>query len=173
MKRIPFKLLFSVLVFMFVSNFCASGQTGKKDLTLGEAIHGTYKFLVGKYDSNAPDHNISVLVGNLTIQKGKYNFVPESIRNSVQDLPKFCFLDDSSGTYTFSWYKKELSENTPVSSLEDDDILGTITMISKDQKKTNGDMVSAWFIRIDLHAGYVYFHSLINEFQTWSITKKY
>lgn len=173
MKNILLKSLFPVLLFLFINHHHSLGQnTGAS--TVGKAIQGTYEFLSDVFDSTSSEKHKNVHAGKLTIDDGKYSFKFDStcFRVPGLELPEFYFLRYHSGNYSFKYYKKGLSDASPVESLEDHDIIGTITLVSKEASAIPGREVNQWFIRVDLSGGCFYFHAMISELSLWGIVKK-
>ena len=167
MKRLTVKFFLPAFIFLIVSQDHSYGQADKKFITVGEAILGTYDFWVDRYDSAATEIHKSVHAGALTICDGRYSFVYDSSCFAVKglQLPKFYFLYYPHGTYTFTYYGKELSETTPQYLLRNEEIIGAITLSSPEQKTAPFHMDREWYIRNDFAAGVYYFHALYND---WS-----
>jgi hypothetical protein len=129
------------------------GGTNNRPVWVGDAIEGTYAVLVS-----------SELIGELTLQNGKYSFT--SIPNSPDGEFELFFSDHPEGKYKIDRYYGSISVDSDLMKLEDDEILLKFTFIS-------GDSERGFLVRNDRENKEVYFHSLVSELVIWEIHKSW
>ena len=104
-------------------------------------------------------------IGTLIIRDSSYTFLQKPGVTVYEWMRKrFSFIDQVKGTFTIESYRANLKPEDRVEDLEGDAILLTCRFNNQSE---------SFFIRYDQEKNEFYFHSLISEFQSYQITKRY
>jgi hypothetical protein len=122
-------------------------------LTVGEVIDGTYDVTI------LPD-----FFGVLNLRNGRYSF--DLTENEPDQGVNFFFYNYPEGSYEIIRYYGQVTQNSILENLDNNEILFRLLFISGDTKKV-------YLIRNDKDNEEIFFHSSGDELEIWKIRKSW